>query len=82
MQSVDMSTGHFCCLLVSGMIILSINEAINHYLLRFLYYPLLAFSYYCNLVTPDQRHGDYDAALQAAAASGKPIFANFVEWSG
>ena len=77
-----MSTGHFCCLLVSGMIILLINEAINHYLLRFLYYPLLAFSYYCNLVTPDQRHGDYDAALQAAAASGKPIFANFVEWSG
>ena len=44
MQSVDMSTGHFCCLLVSGMIILLINEAINHYLLRFLYYPLLAFS--------------------------------------
>ena len=37
--------------------------------------------HYCNL-TPDQRHGDYDAALQAAAASGKPIFANFVEWSG
>ena len=36
---------------------------------------------YCNL-TPDGKHGDYDAALQAAAASGKPIFANFVEWSG
>ena len=38
--------------------------------------------HYCNLLTPDQRHGDYDAALQAAKASGKPIFANFVEWSG
>lgn len=38
--------------------------------------------HYCNLLTPDQRHGDYDAALQAAAESGKPIFANFVEWSG
>ena len=37
--------------------------------------------HYCNL-TPDGKHGDYDAALQAAAASGKPIFANFVEWSG
>jgi hypothetical protein len=37
--------------------------------------------HYCNL-TPDQRHGDYHAALQAAAESGKPIFANFVEWSG
>lgn len=42
---------------------------------------------YCNL-TPDGRHGDYDAALNAAAAAAnngskhKPIFANFVEWSG
>ena len=38
--------------------------------------------HYCNLLTPDQRHGDYDATLQAAKESGKPIFANFVEWSG
>ena len=36
---------------------------------------------YVNL-TPDQRHGDYDAAVQAAVDTGKPIFANFVEWSG
>jgi len=36
---------------------------------------------YCN-ITPDGRHGDFDAAIQAASISGKPIFANFVEWSG
>lgn len=36
---------------------------------------------YCNL-TSDGKHGDFDVALQAAAATGKPIFANFVEWSG
>jgi hypothetical protein len=36
---------------------------------------------YCN-ITPDGRHGDMDAALSLAAATGKPIFANFVEWSG
>jgi hypothetical protein len=36
---------------------------------------------YCNL-TPDGRHGDFDAAIREAAATGKPIFANFVEWSG
>lgn len=36
---------------------------------------------YVNL-TRDGRHGDYEATLQAAAVSGKPIFANFVEWSG
>lgn len=36
---------------------------------------------YCNL-TKDRRHGDFDAALQEAARTGKPIFANFVEWSG
>lgn len=36
---------------------------------------------YCNL-TADGKHGDFDAALQAAAETGKPIFANFVEWSG
>ena len=36
---------------------------------------------YCNL-TRDLRHGDYEAAIAAAEASGKPIFANFVEWEG
>ena len=36
---------------------------------------------YVNL-TADGRHGDVNAALQAARASDKPIFANFVEWSG
>ena len=36
---------------------------------------------YCN-ITQDGRHGDYDIALTAAAKSGKPLFANFVEWSG
>ena len=36
---------------------------------------------YVNL-TPDGRHGDYDKAVQVARDSGKPIFANFVEWSG
>jgi len=36
---------------------------------------------YCN-ITPDGRHGDFDAAIQAASETGKPIFANFVEWSG
>eukprot|EP00541_Cyclophora_tenuis_P007846 CAMPEP_0116552124 /NCGR_PEP_ID=MMETSP0397-20121206/6319_1 /TAXON_ID=216820 /ORGANISM="Cyclophora tenuis, Strain ECT3854" /LENGTH=70 /DNA_ID=CAMNT_0004077053 /DNA_START=84 /DNA_END=296 /DNA_ORIENTATION=- len=36
---------------------------------------------YVNL-TPDGRHGDFDTALQVAAQTGKPIFANFVEWSG
>lgn len=36
---------------------------------------------YCN-ITQDGRHGDYDTALTAAAKSGKPLFANFVEWSG
>jgi hypothetical protein len=36
---------------------------------------------YVNL-TANQKHGDYEAALAAAAETGKPIFANFVEWSG
>lgn len=36
---------------------------------------------YCNL-TADGRHGDYDMALRAAAEADKPLFANFVEWSG
>ena len=36
---------------------------------------------YCNL-TADCKHGNFDAALQAAAETGRPIFANFVEWSG
>jgi hypothetical protein len=36
---------------------------------------------YANL-TPDGKHGDYKTALEIAAETGKPIFANFVEWSG
>lgn len=36
---------------------------------------------YVNL-TPDSKHGDYDIALEIAKETGKPIFANFVEWSG
>ena len=36
---------------------------------------------YSNL-TKDGRHGDYEAALEAAQRSGKPLFVNFVEWSG
>ena len=36
---------------------------------------------YVNL-TPDGRHGDMDIALQVAKETGKPIFCNFVEWSG
>ena len=36
---------------------------------------------YVNL-TPDGRHGEYETALRVAAETGKPIFANFVEWSG
>ena len=36
---------------------------------------------YVNL-TPDGRHGDYDLALRIAKETGKPIFTNFVEWSG
>ena len=36
---------------------------------------------YVNL-TPDGRHGDLATALQASAAADKPLFVNFVEWSG
>jgi hypothetical protein len=36
---------------------------------------------YCNL-SKDGRHGDYDTAIRLATETGKPIFANFVEWSG
>lgn len=36
---------------------------------------------YVNL-TSDARHGDYQTAVDIAAQTGKPIFANFVEWSG
>lgn len=36
---------------------------------------------YVNL-TPDGRHGDYQTALDQARSTGKPILANFVEWSG
>lgn len=37
--------------------------------------------HYCNL-TPDGRHGDYEETLRVAKQQNKPIFANFVEWSG
>lgn len=36
---------------------------------------------YVNL-TADGRHGDMDIALQVAAETRKPLFCNFVEWSG
>ena len=36
---------------------------------------------YVNL-TSDGRHGEFEKALQVARETGKPIFANFVEWSG
>lgn len=36
---------------------------------------------YVNL-TPDGRHGDVDVALRAAQAADRPLFVNFVEWSG
>jgi hypothetical protein len=39
---------------------------------------------YCN-ITQDGRHGDFNTVLQIAALhehKHKPIFANFVEWSG
>lgn len=36
---------------------------------------------YVNL-TSNARHGDYQTAVDIAAQTGKPIFANFVEWSG
>ena len=38
--------------------------------------------HYCN-ITPDGRHGDYNTVLQIASQNlNKPIFVNFVEWSG
>jgi hypothetical protein len=36
---------------------------------------------YANL-TPDGKHGDFASALKQSQTSGKPIFANFVEWPG
>mmetsp|Transcript_21756 Transcript_21756/g.60474 ORF Transcript_21756/g.60474 Transcript_21756/m.60474 type:complete len:84 (+) Transcript_21756:126-377(+) len=36
---------------------------------------------YVNLTT-DGKHGDYEVAMKVARETGKPIFANFVEWSG
>jgi hypothetical protein len=36
---------------------------------------------YCN-ITNDGKHGDYNLVLQLAKEIDKPIFANFVEWSG
>ena len=36
---------------------------------------------YINLTT-DGKHGDYDQAIAASLETGKPSFANFVEWSG
>ena len=36
---------------------------------------------YVNL-TSDARHGDYQTAIDIAAQTGRPILANFVEWSG
>lgn len=36
---------------------------------------------YVNL-SSDGKHGDFDHAVQVARETGKPIFANFVEWSG
>ena len=37
---------------------------------------------YCN-ITNDGQHGDYNTVLQVASQNiDKPIFANFVEWSG
>lgn len=36
---------------------------------------------YVNL-TRDGKHGEFDKAMKIARETGKPIFANFVEWSG
>ncbi len=36
---------------------------------------------YLNL-TADGKHGNFQAAIDIAAQRKKPIFANFVEWSG
>ena len=37
--------------------------------------------HYVNL-TSDGRHGDMEKALQKGTLTGKPLFCNFVEWSG
>lgn len=29
-----------------------------------------------------KRHGDYETALRLSRETGKPLFCNFVEWSG
>jgi hypothetical protein len=36
---------------------------------------------YCN-ITSDGKHGDYETVVRLARETGKPIFVNFVEWSG
>lgn len=36
---------------------------------------------YLNLDTR-KRHGDYETALRLSRETGKPLFCNFVEWSG
>ena len=36
---------------------------------------------YVNL-TADCKHGEFEPAITHARVTGKPIFANFVEWSG
>mmetsp|Transcript_20042 Transcript_20042/g.49256 ORF Transcript_20042/g.49256 Transcript_20042/m.49256 type:complete len:80 (-) Transcript_20042:486-725(-) len=36
---------------------------------------------YVNL-TSDGKHGEFEPAISIARVTGKPIFANFVEWSG
>ena len=36
---------------------------------------------YINL-SDDLKHGSYEVAVEEARRQGKPIFANFVEWSG
>jgi hypothetical protein len=36
---------------------------------------------YCN-ITSDGKHGDYQTVVRLAAETGKPIFVNFIEWSG
>lgn len=36
---------------------------------------------YLNLDS-QKRHGDYETALRLSRETGKPLFCNFVEWSG
>lgn len=36
---------------------------------------------YLNL-DASKRHGDYETALRLSRETGKPLFCNFVEWSG